>query len=193
MQQDLLEANLSREERQALRNKRTGMFVFQVSWIMAFVCLVIVNWQMRFSPNWLPPGAEEMSPLLPTVATAGLLLSAWLVHRALKAVQADERRAFLTQWLGTLVLGALFVAIMVYEWLVAPTGTQYAQVFRLMTGFHVVHAVVIGAYMLHVYRNAQQGAYGPLSFWAVEAGTKLWYFVVIAWMLFYSVIYWIEF
>jgi heme/copper-type cytochrome/quinol oxidase subunit 3 len=191
MRQDVLEEQLTREELQALRNRRTGMFIFQVSWIMAFVCLVIVNWQMRFSPQWLPPGSEPMGVMLPTIATAALLLSAWLARRALLAVQVGHSGAFLKQWQAAIGLGILFVAIMLYEWAVIPTGTQYAQVFRLMTGFHAFHAFVIGGYMIGVYAGGRRGQYGPLDFWAVEAGAKLWYFVVIAWILFYIVIYWI--
>lgn len=193
MQRDLelLEAQLTREERQALQNKRLGMFIFQVSWIMAFLSLVVVNWQLRFSPDWLPAGVEPMSPWLPSFATAGLLLSVWLARRALSAVQQDDRTAFLTRWQGALGLGALFVVVMLYEWFAVPPGTQYAQVFRLMTGFHMFHALVIGAYMLNVYQNGRRGLYGAMNFWAVEAGAKLWYFVVIAWMLFYIVIYWV--
>lgn len=191
MQRDLLEEHLTRDELQALRNKRLGMFIFQLSWIMAFMSLVVVNWQLRFSPDWLPEGVERMSPWLPTAATAGLLLSVWLVRRALAAVRAGDQPAFLTQWQGTLGLGVLFVVVMLYEWFTVQTGTQYAQVFRLMTGFHMVHALVIGAYMTNVWVNGRQGMYGQFDFWAVEAGAKLWYFVVIAWMLFYVVIYWV--
>lgn len=191
MQRDLLEDYLTREELQALRNKRLGVFIFQLSWIMAFMSLVVVNWQLRFSPDWLPEGVEPMSPWLPSFATAGLLLSVWLVQRALAAVRADDRRAFLMQWQGVIGLGGLFIAIMLYEWFTVQPGTQYAQVFRLMTGFHMVHAFVIGGYLLNVYVNGRQGTYGQLNFWAVEAGAKLWYFVVIAWLLFYGVIYWV--
>lgn len=190
-QGDLLEPDLTREEFQALQNKRAGMFIFQVSWIMAFLCLVFVNWQMRFSPQWMPEGTEAVSGLPGGIATVVLLLSVFFTRRAVTAIRDDDRRAFMTQWAATLGLGAGFVVIMLYEWVAITTGTQYAQVFRLMTGFHVFHALVIGGYMLMVYRRAQHGAYGARDFWAVEAGAKLWYFVFIAWILFYVVIYWL--
>lgn len=186
-----LEDSLTREELLALRNKRAGVFAFQVSWIMAFVCMVVVNWQLRFSPNWMPPGTESVSPVPGALATLGLLLSAVLVKRSVDAVRADDQRAFLTQWLGTLGLGALFVVLMLVEWFSVQTGTQYAQVFRLMTGFHVFHALVIGIYMVVVYGKGRRGAYGPYEFWAVEAGARMWYFVLVAWLLFYVVIYWV--
>lgn len=189
MQQDLLENQLSREELQDLKNKRAGMFVFQLSWIMAFVSLVVVNWQLRFSPNWAPEGTQKADPILATFATGALILSVVLVKRALNAIQQNNAQACFTQWLSAISLGALFVMIMVFEWLAIPSGTQYAQVFRLMTGFHVFHAVVIGGYLIYVYQNRH--LYHAMNYWAVEAGAKLWYFVLIAWMLFYIVIYWV--
>lgn len=185
------EENLSREELQALKNKRSGMAIFQLSWMMAFVAMVIINWQLRFSPLWLEADTETANPLLGTVATVVLLISALLVHRAQIAIQADNRSQFLSQWAAAIALGAGFVAIMLYEWSALTPGTQYVQVFRLMTGFHVFHAGAIGLYLVRVYRNGRAGQYGPAEYWAVEAGAKLWYFVLVAWILFYMVIYWL--
>jgi heme/copper-type cytochrome/quinol oxidase subunit 3 len=190
MQRDLLEEQLTDDELLALRNKRAGMFIFQVSWIMAFVCMVIVNWQMRFSPGWTLP-EDGGGWLVATFATGVLLVSAWFARRGLRAVQAGDGGAFLAQWLGAVGLGVLFVALMIYEWLTVTGGVQYVQVFRLMTGFHGFHALVIGAYMVYVYRDGRRGRYDRLDFWPVEAGAKLWYFVVVAWIMFYVVIYWI--
>lgn len=190
--QDLLEKNLSREELLALRNRRTGMTVFQISWIMAFLCLIIVNWQLRYSySQWPPEGVHRMGVLLPTVATAALFLSVFFARRALIAIQHDDRMAFSTQWLAVIGLGVCFIGVMGYEWMIAPMGTQYGAVFRLMTGFHGLHALAIAVYMGVVYNNVRHGHYSALDFWAVEAGVKLWYFVAFAWILFYTVLYWI--
>ena len=186
-----LEENLSREELQALKNKRTGMFIFQLSWMMAFVCMVIINWQLRFSPQWIEPDTETANALLGTVATVALLVSAVLVRRALSAIAVDNQAQFLSQWLAAIGLGAGFVAVMLYEWSALTPGTQYVQVFRLMTGFHIVHAGAIGLYMVRVYGNGRAGHYGRTDYWAVEAGAKLWYFVLVAWIMFYMVIYWL--
>ena len=191
MQRDLLETELTTEELQALKNKRTGMFVFQLSWIMAFVSLVIVNWQLSFSTEWLPEGAERADWLPGTLAACVLFASVVLAQRALNAIRNDDRNAFMIQWMAAIGLGAAFVVIMLFEWFAVSGGSQYEQVFKLMTGFHMVHAVVIGAYLLMVRGYTQQGEYGALNFWAVEAGVKLWYFVFVAWMLFYVVLYWI--
>jgi heme/copper-type cytochrome/quinol oxidase subunit 3 len=50
--------------------------------------------------------------------------------------------------------------------------------------------VVIGALLVRVYRSAMRGAYNSGSFWPVEGAAGLWYFVTIAWILFYAVLYW---
>ncbi len=190
MQQNLLEHKPTRKELQDLRNKRTGLFIFQLSWILVFVCLVIVNWQLRSSSaSWPPAGVQPISPVLPTVATVMLLASAWLVRSAAQAMKADEISAFIGRWWGAIGLGIVFVILMAYEWAAIPYSQVYSDVFRMMTGFHVVHAVAIGLFMYRVGRSAQVGLYHSANFWPVEGAAGLWYFVVVAWLLFYVVLY----
>lgn len=192
MQRDLLELGLTKQEQQALQNKRAGIFIFQMSWILTFVCLAIVNWQMRFSSNWLPDPNDRLGVVLATIATVILATSAYLVRRSMTILNNQNLSQFLRLWLGAIILGGMFVIIIGYEWVIIPSGTQYAQVFRLMTGFHIFHAVSIGIYMGIVYVNGRKRVYNANDYlWAVEAGAKLWYFVLVAWLLFYVVIYWI--
>jgi cytochrome c oxidase subunit 3 len=123
----------------------------------------------------------------PALATLGLLASAVLARGGLLAIERDRRDSFRAQWRGALALGAIFVLIMAFEWVQVPFSGQYSTVFRVMTAFHAVHALVIGFIMLRVYSGA--AAYDSVHHWAVEASTKLWYFVVVAWLLFYTVLY----
>jgi heme/copper-type cytochrome/quinol oxidase subunit 3 len=200
---------LRRQQEMALKNRRTGINVFQISWIMVFICLIVVNWQIRTSaPSWPPAGAQPLEPILPTLATAGLLVSVFFTRRAITALSSDRRQSFFQNWRVTLSLGAVFIGIMLFEWLTIPTGIesaqgsmtiitpetlswigQYVTVFRVMTAFHGFHALVIGFYMLWVMRRAEAGAYSSADYWDAEAGAKLWYFVVVAWIMFYVVLY----
>lgn len=189
-QRDFLEQNLSREELQAIRNRRTGLLVFQISWIMAFICLAIAGWQVRSTAQQWPPAGVERAPwALPAVATGALALSAFCVRRGLRAVLADAQAAFVGSWRAGLALGAVFVAIIAYEFLAIPYSGVYSDVFRMMTGFHLVHALVIGFVLARVYRGGRAGHYGPLNFWPVEGAAGLWYFVLVAWLLFFVVLY----
>jgi cytochrome c oxidase subunit III len=192
MQQNVLENQLSREEQLALKNRRLGMNIFQLSWIMVFICLIVVNLQLRGSQeSWPPPGVERMGVVLPTLATITLLISGFAARRGLQLIRQDAVQPFLSQWLVTIGLGILFVAMMIYEWMIVPQGSQYGSIFRVMIGFHGIHALVIGGYLWNIYQNGRKNVYGQFNTWAVEAGAKLWYFVVFAWILFYAVLYWI--
>jgi len=190
MAQNVVEQGLTRDELLALRNKRTGMTVFQVSWIMAFICLIVVNWQIRSnSPSWPPAGVEPLSATLPTIVTLFLVASGWLVHNAFQAINANQLARFFSQWRLALLLGAAFVAVIGFEWITIPSSGQYSTVFRVMTAFHVFHAIVIGLYMWRVDGRVRAGQVTTHDTWSVEAGTKLWYFVIVAWIMFYVVLY----
>lgn len=181
-----------------LKNNRLGMKLFQVSWMMAFVAMVVVNWQLRFSyVQWPPVGVETLNPILPSFATLALLISAWLVYRGLKILRGGTVAVFLNSWRLATGLGLVFMAIVIYEFVTvsdAALATQYGATFRLMTGFHFVHALVIMAFMVKVYHSGRLGIYSgdEHDSWAVEGTAKLWYFVTVAWVLFYVVLYWLR-
>ena len=190
MSERVSEVNLSRDELIALRNKRTGMTVFQISWIMVFVCLIVVNLQIRSNhPTWPPAGVAPLDRVLPTIVTALLIISGVLARSALKAIDAGAVSAFFGRWRSALALGAVFVAVIAFEWVTIVDSGQYGMVFRVMTAYHMVHALAIGAYMWHVDGRVRAGAVTPRDTWAVEAGTKLWYFVIVAWIMFFIVLY----
>ena len=175
------------------------MNIFQASWIMAFIALIIVNWQLRFSyAQWPPAGVAPFDPLLPSVGTLALLFSAILVRRGLKTLRVGNLRRILGAWRTAIALGLIFMAIVVYEFVTvsdAAMATQYGDTFRLMTGFHFVHALAISGdhdSCLSAGRRRQvwQRRRSRPGRWKVQR--RLWYFVSFAWMLFYVVLYWIR-
>ena len=165
---------------------------------MAFLALIMVNWQLRYNyQQWPPAGVEPFNPILPTIATLCLLISSWLVHRGLKNLRRNRLAPYMRAWLLAIGLGFVFMAIIVFEFFTVSEvalATQYGETFRLMTGFHFIHALVIMGGMIHIYRKSKQGRYtgGEHDSWAVEGTAKLWYFVTVAWILFYIVLYWIK-
>ncbi len=181
-----------------LKNNRLGMTIFQASWIMIFFAMIVVNWQLRYSyAQWPPAGVTPFDPLLPSVATLALLLSSFLLRRGWHGLRRRELSAFLMNWRLAMALGVVFMAIIVYEFVnvsEAALATQYGLTMRLMTGFHVAHALAILAVILRVYRSGATGMYSGSEHdsWAVEGTAKLWYFVTVAWILFYFVLYWIR-
>ncbi len=190
MGQTAVEPQLSRAELIALRNKRTGLAIFQISWIMAFVCLAIVHgWIRATSPSWPPPGVDQISPVLPTAMTLALIVSCFFARQGVRAVKANQQQALVRNWGIMLALGVLFTVVMIYEWVTVPFSGQYSTVFRLLVGFHAVHALAVGVYLVRVYQNARRGYYHPANVWPVEGGASLWYFVTVAWLIFYVVLF----
>jgi len=183
-----------RKEREAalrLKNNRLGLTVFQISWIMVFVAMIVVHSWVRFSSlEWPPEGVSSPNPILPTLSTIGMIASMLLAHQATKAVKADNLAQFKTYWLATLGLAVAFFLVMIYQFSVIDLADgQYAFVFRLMIGYHGIHAIVVGIFMVQVFRYALRGQYHAGNFWAVEGTERLWHFVAIAWILFYIVLY----
>jgi nitric oxide reductase NorE protein len=188
--EERLERPLTRQEQIALKNKRTGMTLFQISWILVFVCLVVVYVQARSGfVDWPPQGVQPASAVGGVAATVALFASAWLTWRGLKAARAGDITALVQQWTIALALGAAFVIIGGAQWFSVPGDNQYGMLFRLLVGYHLVHAIAIGAYMLSVLWSARAGRLTVRDLWPAEAAAKLWYFVVAAWVLFFVPLY----
>jgi heme/copper-type cytochrome/quinol oxidase subunit 3 len=184
------ETDLSRDELIALRNKRTGMTVFQISWIMVFVCLFVVNLSIRGNfLTWPPEGVERLSPVVPVVVSILLLVSGWTAYRSLKAINAGDTAHFFSQWRLTMGLGVLFLIGMGIHWFGVTDSGQYGTISRSMIGYHALHALAIMAYMWHVDGRVRAGVVNARDSWSVEAGFKLWVFVIVAWIIFFAALY----
>lgn len=188
--------NLSRDDRIALQNRKTGVTMFQLSWIMAFVALSVINFQIRSNfPVWPPAGVAALDRLLPTLATLALIVSGVMTRRGSQAGMSGSPAALIAGWRAALGLGIVFTLIMLVQWVGVDTGglgAQYGTIFRVMVAYHGVHALVVGYIMWGVVKQAGRGAYddaNPLKTWLIEASARLWYFVIAAWLLFYAVLY----
>ncbi len=194
------EERAAHEKEQRLSNNRLGVTVFQVSWIMVFIALIVVYWQLGFTEGWRPSADLAPNPILPVVATVLIILSGFFARRGWKIAEttepkakADLKPAFQQSWLIAIVLGIAFFAIMMQQFFAIPVGDEpelrFGMIYRLMIGYHAVHAIAILFMMFQVYRFGSDHRYNSENFWAVEGSTKLWYFVIVAWLLFYAVLY----
>ncbi|MEL6405834.1 MAG: cytochrome c oxidase subunit 3 [Chloroflexota bacterium] len=188
------------ERAQKLSNNRMGVLVFQVSWIMAFVALLVSYWQLGFSPGWRPSADLAPNPILPTLGTLVILASGWFARRGVQIVsetdpmpQADDTPPFRQTWLFAIVTGIAFTLVMVQQYFVIPFGdapeVRFGMIYRLMIGYHAIHAIVTLVMMWQVYRLSADHRYNSENVWAVEGSAKLWYFVIVAWLMFYVVLY----
>lgn len=187
-----------RAEREAairLKNNKLGITIFQASWILVFVALIVVYWQLGYTEGWRPTAEQRPGFLLPTVATLSLLASTYFAWDALRNLRQKAKpgtvNTFQSRWLAAIVTGAVFLAIMIQQAIsiANPPGTQYASIYRVMIGYHAIHALIIGIMLIQVYRYSQVGRYHSENTWTAEAAARLWYFVTVAWLMFYVVLY----
>lgn len=185
---------------QRLSNNRLGVTVFQVSWIMAFVALIIVYWQLGYTEGWHPAPELAPNPILPIVATVSILASGFFARQAWKIAEHTEPKAkneqkpaFQQSWMIAIGLGLVFFAIMMQQFFAIPFGDapelRFGMIYRTMIGYHAVHAIVTLFMMWQVYRFGADHRYHRENYWAIEGSTKLWYFVIVAWLLFFVVLY----
>jgi len=129
------------------------------------------------------------------VNTLVLLLSAWTMRRAVRAIRAGERSA-LVRWLAaTAVLGGTFLAVQGTEWVrlvkygLTFASSVYAGTFYSIIGAHGLHVLGGMTFLLVVLRKAVSLSYSARGHLGVTLSSIYWYFVVGIWPVLYVLVY----
>ena len=142
---------------------------------------------------------EKMGALgLPAINTAILLTSSVTVTIAHHALIAGNRKVLNAFLALTVLLGALFLGLQVYEYIHAyedlnlTLGTGiYGSTFFMLTGFHGAH-VTLGTIMLTVILfRCLKGHFSPEKHFGFEAVAWYWHFVDVVWVGLYIFVYWL--
>ncbi len=148
----------------------------------------------NFKDHFTPMGAWG----IPAINTALLLTSGVTLTFAHFALLKNNRSGLIMWMIATVGLGALFLALQVYEYshayadlnLKLTTGI-YGSTFYMLTGFHGFH-VTVGAIMLTVITlRCIAGHFKPEQHFAFEAVAWYWHFVDVVWLLLFVVVYWL--
>ena len=114
---------------------------------------------------WPPKGVHVIAPFdLPFMNTLILLLSGttvtWAHHSILEGNKRDAVRGLLL----TVILGACFTGIQLFEYFHAPFGFRdniYTSTFFMATGFHGFHVFVGTTFLLVCLFRAMKGQFKP--------------------------------
>jgi heme/copper-type cytochrome/quinol oxidase subunit 3 len=180
----------------AFSNARLGMLMLLAAETMFFGGLVAAFLQLRLSaPVWPPAGQPRLPVGLTALNTAVLLASSYAVARALRAIQADDRRG-LVRWLGwAAALGATFLAVQGIEWArlvhfgLAVSSGIFGAVFYTLVGIHGVHVAGAVAWVLVTLGMAQGGRYRRGAHVSLSCCAMYWHFVVALWPILYFLVY----
>ena len=127
---------------------RYGMILFIASEVMFFLAFFWAFFDSSLYPDtgvWPPAGVETFDPFdIPLINTMVLLLSGCTCTWAHAALLENDRKNFILGLGVTVLLGAAFTGLQIYEYDHATFGFKdgiYSSTFYMATGFHGFHAV----------------------------------------------------
>ncbi|KQY35655.1 cytochrome B562 [Caulobacter sp. Root1455] len=196
---------------------RYGMVLFIASEVMFFVAWFWIFFEMALFHHhrtlsgieevraawatWPPAGVEAVSPWhLPLVNTLTLLLSGTTITWSHHALQQGDRNGAKWGLILTILLGALFTTIQVYEYShinhehlfyseAAANSGLYGSTFFLATGFHGFHVFVGTLFLIVCLIRLMNGAFTPKQHFGFEAAAWYWHFVDVVWLFLFAFVY----
>jgi heme/copper-type cytochrome/quinol oxidase subunit 3 len=187
---------IGREPGAGVYDEKLGMWVFLGSEVMFFTALIgsYIILRTAHPEAWAPPGKVLNVPIT-AVNTFLLICSSVTMVKAFAAAQ-DARLRDLPRWLlATVVIGAAFVGVQVYEYLhlvhkgFVPSEGLYGSTFYTMTGFHGFHVTVGVLCMIFVTVRAFRGKYTATDHRGVEVIGLYWHFVDLVWIILFTIVY----
>ncbi|MFC4347448.1 cytochrome c oxidase subunit 3 [Kordiimonas lipolytica] len=142
---------------------------------------------------WPPAGIETFDPWhLPFMNTLILLLSGTTVTWAHHAVVEGDRDSLKKGLWLTVILGAIFTCVQVYEYMHAAfefSGNIYGATFFMATGFHGFHVLVGTIFLAVCLGRSYKGHFTPDHHFGFEAAAWYWHFVDVVWIFLFFCIY----
>ena len=214
-------------------SNKLGMWVFLASDVMFFTALIGSYIVLRFgiTDAWAQPGLVLNVPLT-GINTFLLICSSVSMVKAYAAI-ADGKKYFLRKvpgktlqdgglkfWLlVTIICGAAFVGVQVYEYIKlvqhgftpagfregsmlaehavadpvkygAATAGMYGSTFFTMTGFHGFHVTCGVISMLYLYfKKVLPEKYSAQDYRGIEVIGLYWHFVDLVWIILFTIVY----
>lgn len=162
---------------------------------MMFGGLVLLFLILRAdAPRWPPSGIRDVPRLLPTAATAAIFASSLTMELGVRALRRARLRD-LSRWLlGTLALGAVFVALQATLWTLLlvegfTSRNPYGGMFYVMTGFHCLHVAIALALLAWLIHGVRRGRHHGRDTVAVRMVGRFWHFLGAGWGLIYLALF----
>jgi cytochrome c oxidase subunit 3 len=186
---------------------RYGMILFIASEVMFFVAWFWAYFDASLFANeaqqyarveftgghWPPKGTEVFDPWhLPLLNTLILLTSGTTVTWAHHALLHNDRDGVKKALLITVLLGALFSVVQVYEYSHAAFGFKgsiYGATFFMATGFHGFHVLIGTIFLLVCLLRTMAGHSNPNQHLGFEFAAWYWHFVDVVWLFLFAAIY----
>lgn len=180
------------ETRPGIDTTLIGPLLFIASEAMFFAGLFAAYFNVRARETIWPPEGIELDYPIAIVITAILLTSSLTMQLGVSAIKAGDRRRMMRYVVVTFILGAVFLAGQVLDYLTLNFGIGsgvYGALFYTLTGFHGAHVTGGLIAILVVLIRGSAGQFSARRHAMVEAVSAYWHFVDVIWVLLFSTIY----
>ncbi len=175
---------------------RYGMILFIASEVMFFLAFFWAFFDSSLYPDtgiWPPAGVETFDAFdIPLINTMVLLLSGCTCTWAHAALLENDRKNLVLGLGVTVLLGAAFTGLQIYEYDHATFGFKdgiYSSTFYMATGFHGFHVLVGTCFLVVCWFRARAGHFTPEHHFGFEAAAWYWHFVDVVWLFLFAAIY----
>jgi cytochrome c oxidase subunit III len=170
-----------------------GMVVFVASEAMFFATFFGAYFTIySVNPVWPPAGFPHLKPELATVLTVLLVTSSVTLQIGVRAIRRDRARVMLF-WLGlTILLGAGFLGLQLYDYSLLGFGVRdgiFGSLFYVMTGLHMAHVFGGVVFLALVLVQGVGGQLTDTHHDSIEAGSIYWHFVDVVWICLFTTFY----
>ena len=186
---------LTRDERAVRQTSGPvlGMVIFVASEAMFFATFFGAYFTIySVNPVWPPAGFPRLEPELATVLTVLLVASSVTLQIGVRAIRRDRTRAMLV-WLGlTILLGAGFLGLQLYDYSLLGFGVRdgiFGSLFYVMTGLHMAHVFGGVVFLVLVLVQGLGGQLTHAHHDSMEAGSIYWHFVDVVWICLFTTFY----
>ena len=195
---DVMQPPTDREAGAGVYNEKLGMWVFLGSEVMFFTALIgsYIILRVAHGEPWV--GHPNQTPLnIPVTAVNTFLLicSSVTMVKAFAAVQDGQMKQLRLWLIATVLIGATFVGVQVYEYRelighgFVPSRDLFASTFYTMTGFHGFHVTMGVVCLIYVTLQAFRGRYTATDHRGVEVIGLYWHFVDLVWIILFTIVY----
>ena len=180
---------------------KIGMWLFLITDAMSFSGFLIAYGVLRYTREWPNPSVALGGVGLSGFMTFLLICSSVSMVMAIDSCKRKQRKPMLNWLLATILGGAAFLGIQVYEYIhlssnLGMTFNAYAHgdalfssTFYAITGFHGLHVLSGVIYLIVMYINAYRGDYDNGDYNMLEIAGLFWHFVDLVWILVFTFIY----
>lgn len=169
-----------------------GTILFLASELLFFGGLFGAYFALRAETSPWPPRVVVLEAAVAATATALLVLSSFTFHLGLVAARRERPSGVRVWVVVTIVLGAVFLSLQMYDWLRLPfevSSNAYGTMYYAMTGLHGLHVVAGLVLMIVALARLAQGAYRGGRVDGLHAVGYYWHFVDIVWVALFTTLF----